>query len=65
MRKLFVSFLLFSSIVAAQTQDFNYWSKISIETKLINGIDVEIEEQLRFDNNAANLYQYFTEFTIC
>lgn len=44
--------------------DFNWWSSISIEHQVTRRVAVSLEEQLRLNQNAAEIDQYFTDFGV-
>jgi hypothetical protein len=50
-----------TGLLVAQARDFELWSGVSIETQHFNRISFELEEEIRFRNNAGNLDSYFTD----
>lgn len=56
---IFVLFFISSS--SAQQNDFGVWGSIAVTHKFSRKLSATIEEQFRFNQNASNLVQYFTD----
>lgn len=63
MRQSFLlSFLLLLVVGAySQQQDFRVWSGVSAEFDLSKNIEIQIEEEIRFRNNATDIEKNFSE----
>lgn len=45
-------------------QDFETWSSVGLEYKPIHRMSLELQEQVRLNNNSQNLNQYFTQLSL-
>ncbi|MGB1247542.1 MAG: DUF2490 domain-containing protein [Chitinophagales bacterium] len=57
----FIGFHLFFVLGQAQQNDFGLWTGVSLEKELYKKIDLEITEQVRFDNNIGNFDRWINE----
>jgi len=71
MRKQLISFFCVTSLFinlsfnAQQTSDFETWSSIGIQKKLLDkSLTLSISEEFRFEDNSSKIDQFFTEFGI-
>ncbi|MEF8845018.1 MAG: hypothetical protein V5A59_06040, partial [Bacteroidales bacterium] len=53
--------MLVKGTVWGQDKDFRSWNDISIETELMDDLDIQAEVELRFDNNATRLEENLYE----
>ena len=59
---IFITGLMFvKGTVWGQDKDFRSWNDISIETELMDDLDIQAEVELRFDNNATRLEENLYE----
>jgi hypothetical protein len=60
--------LLFCTQISAQyiktVQDFETWSSVGLEYEPIDGLNLELQEQVRLNKNSQNLDQYFTQLSM-
>ena len=68
MRGLLFSVYLLAILMSGMSQererDFEVWLKASAETSLGDNLDIELEEQLRLDENASEIKNYFTDVSL-
>jgi hypothetical protein len=62
--KLFFLSILFSTQVIAQSNDFGIWAGITINHKFTRRLSATLEEQIRLDQNATQINQYFTDASV-
>ena len=67
MRILLVSLtalLLSVSFSIAQNADAELWTAISFQKRIVKGLSLQIEEQLRIDNNISDVKSVFTQLGV-
>ncbi len=60
---IFFSLIIISNTnsLFAQNRDFEVWTGVALEAKPFKNISLEIEEEIRFRNNAGEIESYFTD----
>lgn len=61
-KKLFIVMLILKcTTMYGQKKDFGAWYSISARYEIINNLRVEVSEEVRTDNNASEIDQFFTD----
>ncbi len=60
-RNIFLVFIFISSITFSQEQDFEIWTGATVKSKFLKILEISVEEQFRFNNNATQISKYFTD----
>ncbi len=57
---LFLLFVLFSGVIWGQEKDFKSWNSVQASLELTKKLDLKLEQELRFEDNASYLGDYLT-----
>ena len=58
---LILFFLFGATVSSAQQNDFGVWASVAVQHKFTQKLSATVEEQFRFNRNAASIAQYFTD----
>ena len=56
----FLFFFLFSGVILGQKKDFKSWNSVQVSLELTKKLDLKLEQEFRFENNASYLGDYLT-----
>jgi len=61
---LLLTLLIWSNFILGQTSDAELWSGISIRKKITRKVSVNIEEQVRINNNISSVKSVFSDLSV-
>lgn len=60
-KNIFLIFIFISGFTFSQEKDFEIWTGAAVKSNFLKILEISVEEQLRFNNNATQISKYFTD----